>query len=92
VLKNRMPRREPGTQLEKLKAHPGFRCTDAQYDWFEECRIAAGQPSLGDWLREVAKEAGLKLIDKPFPLRKPATADSDADQPPAKPAKKQRRR
>jgi hypothetical protein len=47
--------------------HPGFRATEDQFEWLEAARVAAGQTSLGDWLRDLARDAGQKLLGTPFP-------------------------
>jgi len=54
-----------------LSERPGFLVTPDQREWLEAARLAAGEPSLSEYLRRLAIEAGEKALGRPFPRRKP---------------------
>jgi hypothetical protein len=57
--------------LEDFAERPGFLATVEQREWLEQARLAAGEPSLSDWIRKLTAAAGESLLGKPFPRRKP---------------------
>ncbi len=66
-----MRRGRPKSGLEDFTERPGFLATVEQREWLEQARLAAGEPSLSDWIRKLTATAGESLLGKPFPRRKP---------------------
>jgi hypothetical protein len=65
-----MRRGRPKSGLEDFTERPGFLATVEQREWLEQARLAAGEPSLSDWIRKLTAGAGESLLGTPFPRRK----------------------
>lgn len=67
----RMAKGRRPTGFEDMPARPGFRATEEQFAWFDAARIAAGEPSLSEWLRKMAVAEAERLLRTKYPPRKP---------------------